>query len=400
VRGIELGPPVRRGDRFQRWRGRRALVGRLAALAVVSAVLLLPQTSSAGPGLIDTTPPVIASSIDGIAGTNNWFRGSSRGNFVVVHWTVTDPESPIISSTGCEPAIRIDGPNTGTTRSCSATSDGGTDTKTTRLIKIDATPPSVAGKVTRNADANGWFNHAVPVAFYGGDPTSGIASCSSTTYRGPDNAHAVVGGTCTDKAGNVGSSSVAFAYDSTPPQLKKLSLKRLSHAVLFRWQASSDTKRVVITRTPGAKRGTSANVYGGTAKSFKDKGLKVGKRYHYTVSAYDVAGNKASRTIAVTATGALIAPAPGESVKGSPRLQWAPVSRASYYNVQLVRGGTIFSAWPKGTSLRLPRSWVYHGHRYRLHRGVYRWFVWPGFGTLSANRYGRLIGKSSFFFAG
>src|SRR5512133_707866 len=129
VRGIELGPPVRRGDRFERWRGRRALVGRLAALAVVSAVLLLPQTSSAGPGLIDTTPPVIASSIDGIAGTNNWFRGSSRGNFVVVHWTVTDPESPIISSTGCEPAIRIDGPNNGTTRSCSATSDGGTDTK-------------------------------------------------------------------------------------------------------------------------------------------------------------------------------------------------------------------------------------------------------------------------------
>jgi hypothetical protein len=395
VRGIELGPPVRRGDRFQRWRGRRALVGRLAALAVVSVVLLLPQTSSARP--IPLVPaPTVTYTIDGIEGANGWYRGNTGGNYVVLRWTVTGE----ITSAPCEFATQIPGPNTGTRRTCSATGPGGTTTVTTRLIKIDATPPSVAGKVTRNADANGWFNHAVPVAFYGGDPVSGLASCSSATYNGPDSAQAVVHGTCTDKAGNVGGGSVTFAYDATPPQLKKLSLKRLSHAVLFRWQASSDTKRVVITRTPGAKRGTSANVYGGTAKSFKDKGLKVGKRYHYTVSAYDVAGNKASRTIAVTATGALIAPAPGESVKGSPRLQWAPVSRASYYNVQLVRGGTIFSAWPKGTSLRLPRSWVYHGHRYRLHRGVYRWFVWPGFGTLSANRYGRLIGKSSFFFAG
>ena len=87
-------------------------------------------------------------------------------------------------------------------------------------------------------------------------------------------------------------------------------------------------------------------------------------------------------------------------MKGSPRLSWTPVSGASYYNVQLVRGGTIFSAWPLRTSMKLPRSWVYHGRRFHLHRGVYRWYVWPGFGKLSANRYGRLIGKSSFFFAG
>jgi hypothetical protein len=42
---------------------------------------------------------------------------------------------------------------------------------------------------------------------------------------------------------------------------------------------------------------------------------------------------------------------------------------------------------------------VYKGHRYRLHRGVYKWFVWPGFGTLAANRYGHALGRSSFLFA-
>jgi hypothetical protein len=386
VRDIESRPSLRRGDRFPEWRGRRGLAGRLAALAVVSAVLLLPHAAPA----LGLAGPSITPNIRGTGGTNGWYKSS-----VTVNW-VFDPLPD--SSSGCD-AVTISADTRGRHLDCSA-NWGAVHIDYPLTVKVDRTAPSVAGKANRYPDANGWFNHAVPIAFYGGDPMSGIASCSSTTYKGPDNAQAVVHGTCTDNAGNVAGAAVTFAYDSTPPKLKKLTLTRLSRAVLFRWQVSPDTKRVVITRSPGAKRGTSANVYGGTAKSFKDKGLKIGKRYRYTVSAYDVAGNKASRRIAVTAAGALIAPAPGARVKGAPSLQWAAVAGASYYNVQLVRGGTIFSAWPKGTSLRLPRSWVYHGHRYRLHRGVYRWFVWPGFGTLSANRYGRLIGKSSFFFAG
>ncbi len=55
------------------------------------------------------------------------------------------------------------------------------------------------------------------VAFSGTDATSGIASCSSASYSGPDNASASVGGSCTDKAGNVGASSLPLKYDATPP---------------------------------------------------------------------------------------------------------------------------------------------------------------------------------------
>jgi hypothetical protein len=394
VRDIEVRPSVRRGERYAG--GRRGSMGRLAVLAVVSAVLLLPQTSSARPTPL-VPPPSVSYSIDGTDGSNGWYRGSPGGNYVVVHWTVT---GSITSTKGCEYAIQIPGPNRGTTRTCSATGPGGTTDITTHLIRIDATPPTVSGRASRSADVSGWYNHAVSVSFSGSDATSGVASCSSTNFKGPDSAAAVVPGTCTDAAGNVGHGSLQLAYDSTPPQLKKLRVKRSEHAVTFRWQVSPDTTRVVITRTPGAKARTTANVYGGKGTSFRDKRLRIGKRYRYTVSAYDVAGNKAGRTVWVTATGALTAPAPGASVKGAPRLSWAPVSGASYYNVQLARGGTIFSAWPNGTSLKLPRSWVYHGHRYHLHRGVYRWYVWPGFGAFSANRYGRLIGKSSFFFAG
>jgi hypothetical protein len=389
VRDIEVRPSVRRGDRFAG--GRRGPVGRLTALAVVCAVLLLPQTSSTAQALAD---PSITPVIGGTLGASGWYRSA-----VSVVWQIQPAPDPG-SIVGCQPTS-VTSDTRGTKLSCHVTWNGGTieDTKS-RVIKVDKTAPAVTARASRSPDANGWYNHAVPVAFYGSDPTSGVASCSAANYAGPDNATAVVPGTCTDVAGNAGHASLRLAYDATPPQLKKLRVKLAEHSVTLRWQVSSDTKRVVITRAPGAKPRTIATVYGGTGTSFRDKRLRIGKRYRYTVSAYDVAGNKAGRTIWVTATGALTAPAPGARVKGAPRLSWAPVRGATYYNVQVVRNGTIFSAWPRGTSLKLPRSWIYHGKRYRLHRGVYRWYVWPGFGTRSANKYGRMVGRSSFFFAG
>jgi hypothetical protein len=38
----------------------------------------------------------------------------------------------------------------------------------------------------------------------------------------------------------------------------------------------------------------------------------------------------------------------------------------------------------------------FHRRDYRLKAGEYRWFVWPGFGSRAAQRYGRLLVHSSF----
>jgi hypothetical protein len=65
-----------------------------------------------------------------------------------------------------------------------------------------------------------------------------------------------------------------------------------------------------------------------------------------------------------------------------------------------VRGRKILSVWPTTTHFQLRRTWVFEGHRYRLHHGVYRWYVWPGFGKFSANKYGNLLGGSSFLLSG
>src|SRR5690349_21348433 len=117
----------------------------------LAAAFLSPRPAEARYVPQDDTPPLVTYSIDGIQGTNNWYRGSTSGAFIVVHWTVSDPDSPILSTTGCEPAIQVPDPSTTTTLTCSATSDGGTTTVTTKVLKVDATPPtSVTASASRS----------------------------------------------------------------------------------------------------------------------------------------------------------------------------------------------------------------------------------------------------------
>src|SRR6266480_2501649 len=130
--------PWHRGFRSRTPRG---LVRKLVPASCVLAGLALLFVAAASPSVLDDTPPSVAYAIDGIPGTNGWYRGSTSGDYVVVHWTVSDPESPITSTNGCEPGPPI-GPNTGTTRTCTATSAGGTTAITTKVIKVDGDPPS------------------------------------------------------------------------------------------------------------------------------------------------------------------------------------------------------------------------------------------------------------------
>ena len=102
----------------------------------------------------------------------------------------------------------------------------------------------------------------------------------------------------------------------------------------------------------------------------------------------------------IAATGARASASAGERVSKPPLLVWSPVRGAAYYNVVLVRGRRVFSAWPQRARLKLPRAWTYHGRRYKLRSGSYRWFVWPGFGSFSAGQYGKMLGGSTFTFGG
>jgi len=340
---------------------------------------------------VDKTPPAVAPSPARPSDANGWYNHA-----VAVSFAGTDATSKIASCS----ATTYGGPDAASaavTGSC--TDNAGNVGQASFGLKYDGTAPSVAAIPARSPDANGWYNHPVTVAFAGGDSTSGIAACSSAAYSGPDSPSKVVAGSCTDNAGNSAGASFALKYDSTPPKLSRLGATAGNRRLRLTWVASPDTQLVQVLRASNARGVKTSLVYSGKGVSFRDTHLKVGARYRYTVTATDQAGNSVSKTLAITATGPLLAPTPAQAVSRPPLLRWTTVKGADYYNVQVVRGKKILSAWPATNHFRLPPSWVFQGHRYRLHRGVYKWYVWPGFGAFSANRYGSVLGGSSFVFS-
>jgi len=353
------------------------------AVLLIAAASLLAVSGAAG----STADVEITLVISGTSGANGWYTSN-----VTVNWVVTGAAN----STGCD-ARTLTADTKGVTLSCSAANLDGTSTASkSRTFKIDKTPPTVTATPSRRANKTGWYNHPVAVAFAGTDATSGVAACTSASYAGPDTATAAVSGSCTDVAGNVGASKFGLEYDATPPTLANVTAKSGNRKVKLAWRASADTQSVRVTRKPGAHGKARSTIYRGDAVTCRDSGLTIGQGYRYTVTAVDRAGNTASKTITLTATGPLLSPVPNARVSSTPLFVWTPVRGAQYYNLQLVRGGKILSVWTHRTRFRLARSWTFGGTRYVLSPGVYRWYVWPGYGRESASRYGRLLGGSSF----
>jgi hypothetical protein len=359
---------------------------------VIAGMLLIAPGARAVPG--DPTPPVITPLYSPALPASGWYRGN-----VTLNWAVVDPESVLLETTGCG-ARTFSTDTPGERVTCSATSDGGTNGASV-WIRVDKTVPAVAAIAERPPDANDWYNRPVAVSFSGKDDTSGVASCSApTTYSSPDNFQALVAGSCTDKAGNTNGASFSFRYDATPPTLFGVTATRGNRSAQLSWRKSTDTQRIEVVRAPGRNGAGESVVYQGNEAVFRDTGLVVGRKYEYRVAAIDQAANRSEQKIDFIATGALLSPAPAESVTSPPELVWTSVKGASYYNVQLMRGGKVFSAWPARPGLRLRRTWIHNGRRYRLRPGVYRWYVWPGYGRIKAARYGKLLGSSTFVVAG
>jgi hypothetical protein len=279
---------------------------------------------------------------------------------------------------------------------------------------------------------NGWYNHPVAFAIAGDDATAGIQACPDVTYDGPDGAAAAVIGVCTDRAGNTASRAFGLRFDATAPAIMDLGATPGDRSVTLSWRTSADAGSVGVTRSPGVGFERATLVFGGPGSAFVDGQVENGVQYAYEVRAQDPAGNSGSATVtavpvaqlAASALGGaaaddtaqlpaggggslpaargrtahLIAPAAGAVIRAGrrPLLRWTPVPGASYYNVQLFRGGKILSVWTSQPQYRLALRWRHDGRRYRLRRGDYHWIVWPGFGPRSRADYGRRIGRRTF----
>ena len=264
-------------------------------------------------------------------------------------------------------------------------------------IGVDRTAPLITGAVpSRPPNAAGWINGPFDLQFTGTDATSGFVACAAS-YAGPTTLSGSLTRTCTDQAGNVGAPfTFNFKYDATPPTLTALSTAPGDGLVRLNWRAP-DAVSVEVTRSPGLSGAPLSAVFQGTASAFVDRRVRNLAAYRYQVNAVDRAGNVTTKTVAASPARRLLAPANGARLTRPPLARWALIPRATYYNVQLYRGDRkILSLWPKTAALKLRGTWMFQGVRYRLAPGVYRLFVWPGFGTFAQQRYGRIVGKGRF----
>ena len=369
--------------------GHRRL-GCVVAVAVVIAGLSAPAMAQAQEVVANCDFP------GGRDHCNRWYSTSE----VTISWDWDLGGSPDLFS-GCTNA-KFTGEMKAVERSCTVDWSGSTQVRKKVWIGIDRTPPSVVSfNPERPPDHNGWFNHPVGLTFQGTDAVSGIASCSSTIFAGPEGQGIPVGGVCTDHAGHSAAGMLPVNYDATPPSPPAVGAMPGNRKVRLRWTRSPDTSSEVVRL---ARRQPPVMVYQGLADRFTDRSLRNERRYRYVVTLIDQAGNRSAGTTSTIPTASrLLLPSRGERVEVTPDdtslpvLVWKPVRRARYYNVQVFRGQRkVLSSWPERARQPLKRRWTDAGRSYRLVEGRYCWHVWPGYGKRSERRYGKRLGSSCF----
>jgi hypothetical protein len=196
-----------------------------------------------------------------------------------------------------------------------------------------------------------------------------------------------------------------WTVDTTPPAAVTASHAAVGYKQLvLSWEAPADADHVVVLRGSSAKKAATTQVYSGPASSYTEVRFVNARFHRYSITSFDKAGNASPAVqVEVPASTLLLAPADGSTLHSKkPQLfRWRAVPKATYYNIQLWRGGLkVLTSWPDTPSFRLPASWRSQGHRYRLTHGYYTWFVWPGFGPRADGHYGDLVGHALFRAAG
>ena len=152
----------------------------------------------------DGSAPKVDATVTGTAGPGNWYRSN-----VSVAWTVTDPQSAILTSSGCGPST-ITSDTAGTTKTCTATSEGGTATKSV-TVKRDSTGPTLTCQPASFVLGKGGAKvNATITDALSGAPGPDATATADTSSVGPK----AVNVTGEDKAGN--STTVSCGYTVTP----------------------------------------------------------------------------------------------------------------------------------------------------------------------------------------
>ncbi len=185
---------------------------------------------------------------------------------------------------------------------------------------------------------------------------------------------------------------IPTAVDRDPPgRPTRIATHVVATGVTVTWKnpTASDLDHVVLVRNAKHRPRTPSD---GSRTSLGTRTHALlpaerGNRFHLALFAYDHAGNASQATTADVVV-PVVLPVAGSLFGTGPLLSWKAVPKAAYYNVVVTRSGRrVATGWPLGLSWRAPRH---------LAPGLYRWYVWPGYGAKDRARYGHLIGTASF----
>lgn len=170
---------------------------------------------------VDQTAPTLTADLSPAPNGEGW-----NNTDVVVDYTCADATS------GLDPAYGNNAPTDGCWASDSVVSDGlttfhrsvadvaGNVASDEFSVRRDSVDPTISGTATPAANANGWNNTDVTVAFACLDGLSTIASCTADSTLTSEGAGQSVTGTATDKAGNESSATVGpVNIDKTDPTI-------------------------------------------------------------------------------------------------------------------------------------------------------------------------------------
>jgi len=168
----------------------------------------LSDSDSVTYDIVDPTPPVITSDVQGTQGDNGWYKSN-----VSLTWNVLENESPnSLQLTDCDDQT-ITTDQAAATYSCSATSAGGNAGPETVSIKRDATKPDnvqfSGGGITNGYSYDFGSVPAAPTGCTADDATSGLASCG-LSGGGTGVGNHTITATATDNAGNVETKTLSY----------------------------------------------------------------------------------------------------------------------------------------------------------------------------------------------
>jgi len=165
---------------------------------------------------LDTSGPVIVPTVSPLPNGAGWNNSTP----VTVSWSVTDPESGIVSSLGDE-TTELTEETAGITLTCSATNGAGLYNEVSVTVMIDKTSPTLTwDAIDPTPNAAGWNNTTATIAFETDDNLSGVASATSPSPLSfnSEAENQTQDVTVTDVAGNSATfASPAVSIDWTPP---------------------------------------------------------------------------------------------------------------------------------------------------------------------------------------